>query len=435
MNEDSPDQVLEGQLRQALGSPAKADFESWQNRHADAVAYLNPVVTELSRRRKRMVMRIANVAAAALIILSVLSWFLVSEGESFAQAVQAIDDAQTLTWNCTNYERIYSRDGKRTWLRTRRLAYAYQHPGIFRQTRYDDEGNVSWVILVDSRSGETLSLDMKKKKINSGGPVLQAGYHPQGPFGWVADVLKTEPLELVGQRTVNDRIVNVIRCRRDKMRPKERNSLDIWIDAQTKHLIGFSDPGADVFDPSAMPDRDNPAEEKMSKGEMLGSVVGDIVFDAKLDAELFSLTPPEGFEIVEHPPRPSVTEAELIEWLGITARVNNDTFIETTRATDSERIWAALKKKVADRYDVETKLGDVWLKHMKNGNRAPIWDFRDDNTVAGSFRYVGKGVKLGSADRIVCWYKLKSTGKHRAVFGDLTIKDVDPKDLPLPVDE
>ena len=53
--------------------------------------------------------------------------------------------------------------------------------------------------------------------------------------------------------------------------------------------------------------------------------------------------------------------------------------------------------------------------------------------VPGTFTYIGKGVKLGDASRIVCWYKLKETGKYRAIYGDLSVKDVQPADLPLPV--
>ncbi len=48
---------------------------------------------------------------------------------------------------------------------------------------------------------------------------------------------------------------------------------------------------------------------------------------------------------------------------------------------------------------------------------------------------ISAGVKLGSADRIVLFYRLKSTGTYRAVYGDLTVKDVKPEDLPLPVEE
>jgi hypothetical protein len=66
-----------------------------------------------------------------------------------------------------------------------------------------------------------------------------------------------------------------------------------------------------------------------------------------------------------------------------------------------------------------------------------VFFIRDPNTtVENSFRYLGKGVKLGDKDRIVCWYKLKgakSPSTYRVVYGDLSVKDVAPKDLPLPV--
>ncbi len=58
-----------------------------------------------------------------------------------------------------------------------------------------------------------------------------------------------------------------------------------------------------------------------------------------------------------------------------------------------------------------------------------------EETVPDSFKYVGSGVKLGMAERIICWYKLKSTGKLRAVSGDLKMKDVRPEELPLPIEE
>ena len=58
----------------------------------------------------------------------------------------------------------------------------------------------------------------------------------------------------------------------------------------------------------------------------------------------------------------------------------------------------------------------------------------DSFTLAGSFRYLGKGIQLGDKDRIVCYYKFKSTGTYRAVYGNLSVKDVNVNDLPLPVE-
>ena len=70
---------------------------------------------------------------------------------------------------------------------------------------------------------------------------------------------------------------------------------------------------------------------------------------------------------------------------------------------------------------------------MPEYNRSPF--FAEENTVENSFRYLGKGVKLGDKGRIVCWYKLKGAKAYWAVYGDLSVKDVAPEDLPLPVED
>ena len=52
-------------------------------------------------------------------------------------------------------------------------------------------------------------------------------------------------------------------------------------------------------------------------------------------------------------------------------------------------------------------------------------------------QYVGKGVKLGDKSAIVCWYKLKDAkdgNTYRVVYGDLSVKDVNAEDLPLPIE-
>jgi hypothetical protein len=81
------------------------------------------------------------------------------------------------------------------------------------------------------------------------------------------------------------------------------------------------------------------------------------------------------------------------------------------------------------------KLFDLQYKHLLNRNSPLMAAFANEYTVGGRFRYLGQGVRLGSADRIVLCYKLKSTGTYRAVYGDLTVKDINPKDLPLPVEQ
>ena len=124
---------------------------------------------------------------------------------------------------------------------------------------------------------------------------------------------------------------------------------------------------------------------------------------------------------------------ELTEWLAITARFNGGTFVEDFMGVSHEKFNAAHQKKQADRTEVGQKFFDLWQHHYSNHNRTPILDFADVTAVRGSFRYLGNGVNLGAADRIVCWYKPKNAEKYRVIYGDLAIKDVSSQDLPLPV--
>jgi hypothetical protein len=71
---------------------------------------------------------------------------------------------------------------------------------------------------------------------------------------------------------------------------------------------------------------------------------------------------------------------------------------------------------------------------MAGLNGMPVVHFLQDHAEKDSFRYLGKGVRLGDGDRIVCWYRLKDSPMYRVVYGDLSARDVLPEDLPLPVE-
>ena len=429
MNEYHP-QALEEQLRTALDRPCDPDFETWQNCHGEALAYLNPVVTSLYLQKRRLFLRVASTTAAALLIVAVASVFLFCQQESFAQAVKIINKARTTCYTQTIYSRFFSKDGKRTWLKKEcRMDIAYQVPNLYKVTSYDKEGRTTSIDVMDTIRNKTLHLDMKSKKASWQNAPSNFHFGPGNPLGWISKTLESKPLELVGQRDVNGIKVNVFRSHREK----SQTSFDIWLDAKTKRVVGFTDPGADCFDLLTAADRNNPSEKRFSKAELAGTIGSNIVYDAPLDTQTFNMTPPEGFTVVEQPPRPPITEVELIEWLGVTARFNHGKFVDTPRGIGLEQHNKAAQKKKRDRTKVENRYLNAWRKHMNNHHSCPIQNFADQCTVAGTFRYLGKGVELGTKDRIVCWYKLINTTTYRAVYGDLTVKKVTPEELPLPV--
>ena len=137
----------------------------------------------------------------------------------------------------------------------------------------------------------------------------------------------------------------------------------------------------------------------------------------------------------------------MIDYLGILADFNDKMFPDqafTTPFNLMSKINRALRKKKPEELTAaERKFLDTdkrYAGRFGTVTNAPIlvffsWD--PDSIVKNSFRYLGKGVKLGDKDRIVCWYKLKDAkdpSTYRVVYGDLSVKDVAPEDLPLPVE-
>ena len=158
----------------------------------------------------------------------------------------------------------------------------------------------------------------------------------------------------------------------------------------------------------------------------------------ELEDSLFSLEPPRGYAL-EVKRRAQVTEKEMIDYLGVLADYNDKTFPDQVFpfAFPSHRLNKIREKPKKDRTAAEQKLLDTEDHYMMAGlNAMPTGHFVEEHTVEKSFRYLGKGVKLGDKDRIVCWYRLKDAKDpktYRVVYGDLSVKDVAPEYLPLPV--
>jgi len=46
------------------------------------------------------------------------------------------------------------------------------------------------------------------------------------------------------------------------------------------------------------------------------------------------------------------------------------------------------------------------------------------------WHYMGKNVKLGDSESPVCWYRPEGSETYRVIYGDLSVKDVAPENLP-----
>ena len=48
----------------------------------------------------------------------------------------------------------------------------------------------------------------------------------------------------------------------------------------------------------------------------------------------------------------------------------------------------------------------------------------------GQWKYAGAGVKLGDASKAIFWYQPQGSATWRVIYGDLSVKDVTPENLP-----
>ena len=148
------------------------------------------------------------------------------------------------------------------------------------------------------------------------------------------------------------------------------------------------------------------------------TVLNEFAFDRKLDESLFSLESPKGYTVSRS--RMGAADAtieDVVLVLRIWAGGNDGVF--------PDNILDQLHfHKAAQRYD--------WSKEAEPQSLSDrigrgFW-FIGMNR--GAWSYIGKGVSLGAADKVVFWCRPKKSKTCKVIYGDLSIKDVAPADVP-----
>ena len=351
-----------------------------------------------------------------------------------AEILAQLENAKGITWKTTFYAEVVAKDGKSKWIESETRHFAYMRPGLHRDASVDENGRVNYFTVTDNLNMKKLSVSHDKKEATVA-DLAVTDYGASGPFDFAKEKLANGNLEWAGSKKAEGRQVSVFRLAfRDTMNGRDW-SYDFWLDAKTKQLVAVQVPGSDIFDTAAQTvQNDRRAKEGWSQMTPVASIEFDINTSAELDESEFRLEPPEGYT-VRRIERPQVTEQEMIDYLGVWARYLNDRFPDDyARPMSSDRVNAIYDKAGSERSKMEQALLDTLDRYKTAGlNKMPVRHFIEDHAVPESFRYLGKGVRLGDKDRIVCWYQPKGATTYRAVYGDLTVKDVTADDLPLTV--
>ncbi len=169
-------------------------------------------------------------------------------------------------------------------------------------------------------------------------------------------------------------------------------------------------------------------ENQNMKG--MRGTLSDFNFDAQLDDSLFSLDPPEGYTVIDgqslNLEEPS--EETFIRFLRILAEeAEGDLFIPSL---DEE----GLKSSMLSRKRTAPPLPDApGPEFMRRNHEITLgFMFATQMTPENDFHYAGKGVALGNAQQPICWYRPTGAPNYRVIYGDLSVREVSPSDLPVP---
>ena len=161
------------------------------------------------------------------------------------------------------------------------------------------------------------------------------------------------------------------------------------------------------------------------KWRQMHFVYTDFQFDIELDESLFSMEIPEGYSElpIAELPIESSTEQDLIESLRIWAEVILDGVFPRDLST---QVYVDDVKKNREKFAKLQKEEKLELA-MKLG---PGFIFFNLLKAENDWHYVGNGVKLGDAESPVCWYRPDGSETYHVIYGDLSVKDVAPANLP-----
>ncbi len=402
--------------------------------------------------RRARAIRLTKIAAAVLVAVGAcigICSYLTSAsdgGSAYADvlaAVKQMEEAKTVTWKTTFYHirlteeaeatRIF---GLRDYTETRE--YAYKAPGLYRNVSLDDNGQVRSIDINDTVHRKRLLLVPREKRATLF-HLREPMFDPRGPFaGALETIRKEKDLQWLGKKRIAGREANGFRHSFWFEPYNAHWSYDFWTDAETKRLVVYQIPGVDILDPDKVYERPT-----MLHG-VSGHIQHSIVFGAELDDSLFSLEVPGGYALEVKRPR-EITENDVIEYLGILAEYFDNTFpdspLDWNHGAESDRFAKLERKPRQQRTPAQNRLVEYRQQWFDVPGLGPLHVFvhpehypRDQHIVEGSWKYVGKGVRLGDKDRIVCWYRPKGSRNYRVVYGDLSLKDVPPEDLPLKVE-
>ena len=168
-----------------------------------------------------------------------------------------------------------------------------------------------------------------------------------------------------------------------------------------------------------------PVRIELSIGQMF-VIMKNFQFDPEIDESLVSMEVPAGYTLEKTDiSMGDATEEDFIESLRVWAKVIGDgIFPEAIGTEQTMKQVSVLGQKMMTLNLSEEEASQMGIAFGKGMLFHQLYE------TGGQWHYAGAGVKLGDASKAVYWYKPKNSENWRVIYGDLSVKDVAPEDLP-----
>ena len=156
----------------------------------------------------------------------------------------------------------------------------------------------------------------------------------------------------------------------------------------------------------------------------------DFSFNIILEDSMFNMTPPEEYSIdqdaVVPVPKGTPGENDFTAFLKFYASAHKEDLF-CPSVNDMGQMMSYLKEMDKAKLMKLGKPDKEVMSSMQNGMKFFML-MKPEN----DWHYAGKGIKLGSADIPIAWWKPDSSTTYRVIYGDLQIRDVRPEELNKP---
>jgi hypothetical protein len=168
-----------------------------------------------------------------------------------------------------------------------------------------------------------------------------------------------------------------------------------------------------------------PIRIELRIGQMF-AILKNFQFDVPIEDSLISMDVPSGYTLKQTKfDLSGATEQDFVESLRIWAEVlQGGTFPEAIGTENAMKQMPLFTERLAQLNLPEDEATEKAMRFARGMLFHQILDSQ------GKWHYAGQGVKLGDASKAIFWYQPKGSETYRVIYGDLSVKDVTPENLP-----